>query len=943
MKYSRPYYIRQALNKHTLTVGGKSGGFASNNKYMYLIGQKRIEVFPFEYIERITVEIYIMKKSILLTLCCFIKMSILAASTITLSGLQCENLTRPDGIDNTVPHFSWKIHCDNPMQQQFYEIQVGSDSLRLTKNKADLWGSAKTQSSASVMVPYKGRELKSRMLCYWRVRVWNEKGEVSAWSPIQRFAIGILENDKLSGEYIGLSAGNGDIRSPLLRKTFAMSQLGTTFLHVNSLGYHEVYINGAKVGNRVLAPAVSQLNKRSLIVTYDVTSYLRKGENDIVIWLGQGWYKKTTFGAEYDGPLVKAEMDVLKNGAWNLVFATDNTWTGRESGYSDTGTWQALRFGGERIDARILPANLAKDGLSKMKWFPVTVVPVSAHMETPQMCEPDKVQEVLIPKNIKDLGEGVWLVDMGKVITGWFELEIPRLDAGHQVTVTYTDDVVKDPDFKEQGESDIYIASGKSSDVFRNKFNYHAFRYIKIENLPQKPTAGQIKSYLIHGDYKPAATFKCSDSDLNAIHDMVQYTMTCLTYSGYMVDCPHLERTGYGGDGNSSTQSLQTMYDVSPTFFNWLQAWKDVMREGGSLPHVAPNPGAGGGGPYWCGFIVQAPWKTYVNYNDPRLIERYYDAMKQWLGYVDKYTVDGLLKRWPDTPYRDWFLGDWLAPAGVDAGAQLSVDLVNNCFVSDCLGVLQKIATTLGKPDEAEMFAERKNKLNQLLHQTFYNPEEQIYSTGSQLDMCYPMLVGAVPASIYDKVKEQMIKRTLNQYNGHIAVGLVGVPILTDWAIRNKATDFMYSILKKPDYPGYLNMINNGATTTWEYWSGERSRVHNCYNGIGSWFYEAVGGIQPDEKAPGYKHMYIDPQIPQGVTWAQTTKESPYGTIVVNWELKGNRQVMHISLPIGVEASVCVPAKARSWTVNNNKMEANSQYLSLKTGIYDIEFMLAVQ
>ena len=60
-----------------------------------------------------------------------------------------------------------------------------------------------------------------------------------------------------------------------------------------------------------------------------------------------------------------------------------------------------------------------------------------------------------------------------------------------------------------------------------------------------------------------------------------------------MVDCPHLERAGYGGDGNSSTMSLQTMYDVAPTFENWVQTWGDSMREGGSLPHVGPNPGAG--------------------------------------------------------------------------------------------------------------------------------------------------------------------------------------------------------------------------------------------------------------------------------------------------------------------------------------------------------------
>lgn len=60
-----------------------------------------------------------------------------------------------------------------------------------------------------------------------------------------------------------------------------------------------------KVGEDVLTPAVSHLSKRSLIVTYDITPYLREGENDLLIWLGQGWYKTTTFGAAYEGPLVK--------------------------------------------------------------------------------------------------------------------------------------------------------------------------------------------------------------------------------------------------------------------------------------------------------------------------------------------------------------------------------------------------------------------------------------------------------------------------------------------------------------------------------------------------------------------------------------------------------------------------------------------------------------
>ena len=344
-------------------------------------------------------------------------------------------------------------------------------------------------------------------------------------------------------------------------------------MHVNTLGYHEIYINGEKVGEDVLTPAVSHLTKRSLIVTYDVTPYLREGENDLLIWLGQGWYKSTTFGAAYDGPLVKAELNVLRNGKWEVLTQTDSSWCGRESGYSDTGTWQALQFAGERVDGRILPTDLSSQALNKMKWAPVVTVKVPDHIASPQMCEVNKIYQKLQPVSIRQLNEDTWLVDMGRVQTGWFEMYMPTLPVGHEITMEYSDNLTKDGEFDKQGESDIYISGGRNGECFRNKFNHHAYRYVRISNLPVKPEREWMKSLQIHGGYQQAATFECSDADLNAIHNMIQYTMKCLTFSGYMVDCPHLERAGYGGDGNSSTMSLQTMYDVAPTFENWIQTW----------------------------------------------------------------------------------------------------------------------------------------------------------------------------------------------------------------------------------------------------------------------------------------------------------------------------------------------------------------------------------
>lgn len=863
------------------------------------------------------------------------------SAPFTLAELKCENLVNPLGIDNTSPHFSWKLKGDGwKGGQACYEIQVASDSLLLVQDAADLWKSGKLKSDASVMVAYQGSPLASRSLGYWRVRAWDQKKQVSEWSPVARFAVGILDKDPIRGAYIGSSPEGGKICAPLLRKKVRVDKAGTSFLHVNSLGYHEVYINGKKVSESVLAPSVSQLGKRSLINTYDVTPYLQKGENDLVIWLGQGWYKESTYGAAYGGPLVKAELNVLKNGKWELLATTDDSWSGRESGYSDTGSWRALQFGGERVDGRILPTDLSTRTLDEKKWYPVVKVDVPGHAVSPQMCEADKIHQIVQPVSIKKLSEGTWLVDMGRVQTGWFEMRMPVLPAGHEITMEYSDNLTKEGEFDKQGESDIYISGGRSGEAFRNKFNHHAYRYVRISNLSIEPKAEWMKSIQIYGDYQQTSTFECSDTDINAIHDMIQYTMKCLTFSGYMVDCPHLERAGYGGDGNSSTMALQTMYDVSPVFTNWLQGWSDSMREGGSLPHIGPNPGAGGGGPYWCGFFVQAPWRTYVNYNDPRLIEKYYTQMKEWFKYVDKYTIDGLLKRWPDTKYRDWYLGDWLAPMGVDAGAQSSVDLVSNCFISECLATMEKIASTLGKEEEAQSFAVRKNNLNALIHQTFYRAEEGIYSTGSQLDMCYPMLVGAVPDSLYNKVKENMKTIAEEKLKGHIGVGLVGVPILTEWMTRNKEVDFFYQMLKKRDYPGYLYMIDNGATATWEYWSGERSRVHNCYNGVGTWFYQAIGGLRIDEAAPGYRHVFIEPQIPAGVTWSKITKESPYGEIAVDWDLKGDHLNLRVAVPAGVTATVCVPENAVSCQKDGKKINIKKKPVEVAGGSHVFEFLL---
>ena len=820
--------------------------------------------------------------------------AVVSCTRVAVYDLTCEGLTDPLGIDNVQPHLSWKVSASAPCMKA-YRIQVASSRELLESGKADVWDSGKLESDCSVMVPWAGPGLQPAQECWWRVKVWAGSCS-SGWSAPGRFSVGHL--DGFEGDFIGAFAGTAE--EPVFCSSFEAEEGAGYFAHVNSLGYHELFINGEKIGDDILAPAVSQLDRRSLIVTYDISDYVQPGRNEVEIVASTGWYRDF-YGARYDGPLVKAQIDVKRpDGTWQSVCATGADWTARKTGRSLLGLYRAWNFGGEQIDARFV---------ADAETCPVDTVTVEGVKAVPQMCRTNKVAEELCGISVEELpADGdfvkalrtcqeyqssdtpVWRIDMGKCLIGQVEYSLPELPEGTVVQAFFSDAAESNSFFS----WDNLISSGKA-EVLRDRFCLHALRYVVLTGLEQKPSPDMIKACRISENMAEASSFECSDPDMNAIHDMLHYTLQNLTFSGYQVDCPSIERLGYGGDGNSSTMTTQTMYDAAPVYLNWLSAWEDVIEDDGSLPHTAPNPYSAGGGPYWCGFPIMASYRAFLNYGDPRMVERFYGLQLHWLDYVDAYTVDGLLKKWPDTDRRGWYLGDWLPPHGIDATDQESIDIVNNCSLSQNLAVLAEVARYLGREDEAAGFESRREALNKKIHEVFYHPETNTYASGSMIDMAYPMLVGAVPEDCRDAVKARI------KENECLAVGLVGVPILAEWAVREKECEFMHGLLKHRDYPGYLYMIDNGATTTWEEWNAApRSSIHNCFNGIGTWFYQALGGLVPT--APGYREFVVDPQIPSGVDWVKVTKETPYGTIEVSWKKDGESVHYDIAVPCGAKA-----------------------------------------
>lgn len=859
-----------------------------------------------------------------------------------LTQLKCEGLKNPLGIDNVSPHFSWQWQTTEAnTTQTAYQILVATCPKLLSEGKADLWDSGKVQSNESTWIAYAGKTLQSKSFAYWKVRVWNTADKASNWSETACFGIGLLTPQDWQAHYIGIQSQEEIAHSPLFWKTYNWDGKGDkALLHINSLGYHEAYINGKAISTAVLTPAVSQTNKRSLICTYDVTPFLRKGENEIVLWLGKGWYQEGLPGVVKGGPYVRAQLEVLNKGVSTPVLVTDTSWKSRESGYTDTGTWLWSRFGGERVDGDKLLPDLTAKSLKAAEWTPVKEANIPEHQVSPQMVEPNQIKKEIHPVAFYAEGDSAWVFDMGTNFSGWTQIKFPPLKAGQEICISYCDFLDENKKFRSiQFQKiyleDHYIATGKANETFTNKFNYHAYRYLKISNVEKAPELSDITGYLIHTDYEGESQFACSDKDLNAIHNMIQYTLRCLTLGGYMVDCPHLERLGYGGDGNASTVTVQTMFNLSPLYLNWMQAWADCIREGGSVPHTAPNPYKAGGGPYWCGFMITASWNTYVNYGDRRLLERYYPYMQQWLEYVQTHSENGLLKAWPNTDYRNWFLGDWATPEGITQTDPQSIDIVNNSYLVICYETISKIAKILGKEGDIPAYQEKAEALKQCVHKTFFHPEKKSYSTETQIDLIFPMLAGVTPKEEIPHVENTLYQVTADRFKGHLATGLVGIPVITEWATKNKKADFIYNMLKKRDYPSYLYMLDNGATTTWEHWNGERSHIHNCYNGIGSWFYQALAGIRPDEKAPGYKHFFIEPQVVQALSWVEASKDIPYGQVKVRWEKTEGSFNMTIAVPTGSSATLILPEGVQNTVINGSPVETK-EGIQLQAGNYQV-------
>ncbi len=852
--------------------------------------------------------------------------------------LRCEYRTNPLGIGERVPRLSWALESDERDQvQSAYRVVVAGSEEDLEAEENLLWDSGRVESDHSVGIEYEGEGLRSGSRCVWKVRVWDGSGNPSPYGEPALFETGLLERSEWEGAWISLGEGpdegldpptgdeydelgNGLAPSPYLRKVFELQgAVRRARLYVSARGVYEMYVNGVRVGEDVLAPGWTDYLKRIQYQTYDITGLLTEGQNVLGAILGDGWYAgfvgfdPKRRGAHYGArPQVVAQVNVEYVDGTQETIATDGSWrcsTGPIL-YSDL-------LVGESYDARKEMRAWAEPGFDDSEWYGVGVEDLGDALLVAQPDEGVRVTEEVEAKAITEPEGGVYVFDLGQNMVGWVRLKVSG-EPGTKVTIRHAealnpDGTIYTTNLRFARATDHYVLGGGGEEVYEPRFTFHGFRYVEVTGYPGEPPLDAITGLVVHSATPPSGSFECSSAMVNRLQSNIVWGQRG-NFLSIPTDCPQRdERLGWTGDAQVFVRTAAFNMDVAAFFAKWMVDMEDAQSPDGAFSDVAPLlrdltlMDLGRGAAAWGDAGVIVPWTIYRSYSDTRIVERHYDAMTRWMKYLREANPDLLRTNKMGNNY-----GDWLSPKG----DHTPKDLLATAYWAYDARLMAEMAEAIGRPEDAQGYEELFEAIKGAFNEAYVTPDGRIKG---DTQTCYvlALYMDLLPEELRTAAAEHLVS-AIEREDWHLSTGFVGVGYLCPVLSETGHTDVAYRLLGNESYPSWGYTIRNGATTIWERWDawtedrGFQSPNMNSFNhyslgSVGEWLYRYVAGIDLDPKTAGYGRIVIHPHPGGGLTHARGEYDSVRGKIVSSWSIEGEQFNLGVTVPPNTTATVHLP------------------------------------
>jgi alpha-L-rhamnosidase len=872
-------------------------------------------------------------------------------STTEVVDLQTEGRESPLGIDRTHPRFTWKIITEGQdVGQSACQILVATDPSLLAEGSADLWDSEKIISSQSDMTPYEGVPLGSGMEVYWKVRIWDVSDQPTSWSQPTTFSMGLLDRKDWKASWIGLDRAVGNdqpeienrlLSARYLRKDFSAEKtVKRAMAYIVGMGTYELYLNGNKVGDHVLSPALSEYPKRSYYVTYDVSDQLNKGQNAVGVILGNGRYFSPRINAPtptltYGFPKLLLQIDIeFEDGSRDLV-VSDESWKLT----TDGPIRENNEYDGEYHDARMELSGWDKAGFNDSDWMDVEQVEPSSPEISSQMIEPMRITETLKPITMSNPEPGVFIYDMGQNMVGWTKLTV-MADEGTVIKQRFSETVNEDgtlylANIRGARVTDTYITKGEGTETWEPRFVFHGFRYVELSGYPGEPDLSTLEGKVIHDDLETTGHFECSDPLINQIYKNAVWGIRG-NYRSIPTDCPQRdERQGWLGDRAAGSRGESYMFDIRNLYKKWLVDIFDGQKESGSVSDVCPAYWPFyGDNVTWAGTHIQLVKMLYDQYGDQDVISESYVPMKKWVDYmVEQYMQDNLM---PRDIYGDWCVPP-IDPKVIHTKDPLRLtdgNYLGTSYFYHNLTLMQGYAEMLGKSKDADYFRDLSDRMANAFNQEFWDPETGKYSNNSATANILALAFGLVTPENEQVVFDNLIEKIEVEHHSHITTGLIGQQYFNRILTKYGRGDLALTVNTQTDYPGYGYMIGNGATTIWELWNGNTADpAMNSGNHVmllGDfliWLYEDLAGIKPDPMDPGFKNIIMKPVLTEGLDHVKASHKSPLGWIKSEWKRSGDLFDWHVSIPPNSRATVFIPGNDEPVEIGSGTYHFTSQLI----------------
>lgn len=756
------------------------------------------------------------------------------------------------------------------------------------------------ESSQNTAVQYDlSQVLADNELYYWQVQIKNAEGTESSLSEAQAFTTSV-GNAWANKNAVWGSNGQktvmlrSEVNRPQNVEKAVIAVTASPSSKTRQYIYN-LYVNGEEIG---VGPA-RQNDSILYYSTYDITDILQEGNNVI----GLVNYSEENAGVLCQLTYYYADgsQQIVNNSgrdsvAWK-AFNADSVYIGSDTASIGTSYYTAKK---DNIDMTRYPDGWKSTGYSNKSWTAVSKKNVlSALTLQPSQTDNMKHYEVQ-PVSVTAVGNGSYLVDMGKEIVGSLKLNLTA--SRESVVLEYGEELQADGSVKykmntgNQYQEKWTLKSGAQSIT---GIGMKTFRYVLIKGCSTPLTTDNVKGLQLRQAFdEDASSYTSSNSTLNDVYEFSKYTSKISNQDVY-VDTQSRERKPYEGDALITAMTSYS-YSASSTLAGYSAKYL--------LTHTT-----------WPAeyslYNIMMVYENYMYTGDKRelesnyqmlkqkTLEQYYDPSMGLMAEVVDGSVSGqkIMVDWPETE-RD--------------GYKITDAYYNTVFNAVCAGGyddMARIAEVLGYTGDAEYYQGLADTIRSNMIRKLYNAESGKFYDGldnqgnvvehsAQHATSYALAFGIyTDQNMADAMAESI------ENDDEIRMSIYSVYFLLQGLYRSNHGDLARKIMSNSESLlgvrswGYL-MYGLGATATTEAWNSKlKSNMSLCHawgSAPGSMLVRGMFGIQPT--SAGFDTFQVKVQ-PGGVKDGNVKVPTLKGTIEASYSLDGAG---------GISGTVTVPSNS---------------------------------